>query len=316
MGSQKWILVTGGAGFIGSHHCLALLNAGHSVCCVDNLSSGSEANLKRLSEYQGFRFIEHDVVHPLVLEASLAAVYHLACPASPRAYQENPVQTFKTAVLGSLNMLELAREQGARILLSSTSEVYGDPEAHPQAEGYWGHVNPIGIRSCYDEGKRGAESLFMDYHRQYGVDTKIARIFNTYGPGMAVKDGRVVPNFIVQALAGEDITIYGSGDQTRSFQYVDDCVRGLMSLMGSGSAVRTPVNIGNPTEVSIGSLAERIVMLTPSRSAIVYQPLPKDDPRRRRPCIALARELLGWSPEVNLDEGLLKTISYFRTRGV
>ncbi|MBQ8994225.1 MAG: SDR family oxidoreductase [Oscillospiraceae bacterium] len=302
------ILVTGGAGFIGSHLCRRLLQQGHEVICLDNLASGSRSNIEPLFEDPNFSFLEQDVQAPVDL--TVDRIYNLACPASPVHYQEDPVQTFKTSVLGALNMLELATRNSARILQTSTSEVYGDPLVHPQRESYWGNVNPIGIRSCYDEGKRGAETLFFDYHRQYGTDIRVVRIFNTYGPLMANDDGRVVSNFIVEALKGEDITIYGDGSQTRSFCYVDDTVRALMLMMET-EGITGPVNVGNPNEIPVKVLADHIIRLTGSSSNIVYQDLPQDDPVRRKPDISSAKELLGWTPEVPLEEGLQKTIESF-----
>jgi UDP-glucuronate decarboxylase len=305
------ILVTGGAGFLGSHLCDRLLEEGGEVICVDNCFSGSRENIRHLAGNASFEFIRHDIIHPLFAEVD--KVYHLACPASPIHYQFNPIKTVKTNVMGTINMLGLAKRTGARILLASTSEVYGDPEVHPQPEGYWGHVNPIGLRSCYDEGKRVAETLAMDYHRQNRVAVRIARIFNTYGPRMAVKDGRVVSNFIVQALRGEPLTVYGDGSQTRSFCYVSDLIDGLRRLMESADATG-PVNLGNPSEFTILRLAELVLKRTGSRSTVVHKPLPQDDPIQRCPDISLARARLGWEPRIPLEEGLDRTIAYFRQK--
>ena len=305
----KRILVTGGAGFIGSHLCARLLADGHEVIAVDNFFTGRKRNVRHLLDHPGFELVRHDIVQPYQAEVDL--IYNLACPASPVHYQYNPIKTIKCSTVGVVNMLGLAKRCRARILQASTSEVYGDPEIHPQVEGYWGNVNPIGVRSCYDEGKRVAETLLMDYHRQCGVDIRIVRIFNTYGPQMQPDDGRVVSNFIVQALRGEEITIYGDGSQTRSFQYVSDLVEGLVRMMSRDGFIG-PVNIGNPGEFTIRELAERIIALTGSRSGIRQMPLPADDPRRRRPDIALAREKLGWEPRISLDEGLAPTIAWFR----
>lgn len=308
---MKQILVTGGAGFLGSHLCERLLKDGNSVIAVDNYFTGSKKNIEHLLEHKNFEVIRQDVCFPLYIEVD--EIYNLACPASPKYYQKDPIQTLKTSVLGAYNMLGLAKRTGAKILQASTSEVYGDPTVHPQPEYYWGNVNPIGIRSCYDEGKRSAETLFMDYYRQHGVKIKIMRIFNTYGPRMAVDDGRVVSNFIVQALQGQDITIYGNGEQTRSFCYVDDLINGMMKLMNTDDTVTGPINIGNPGEFTIQELAEKIIELTKSSSNIVKRPLPEDDPKQRRPDIALAKTHLNWEPKVNLEQGLLSTIDYFRT---
>ena len=299
------VLVTGGAGFIGSHLCERLLAQGDDVVCVDNYFTGTKHNVDHLRDHRNFELIRHDVTNPLVIEVD--RIYNLACPASPVHYQYNPVKTTKTSVLGAINMLGLAKRVHARILQASTSEVYGDPEQHPQREDYWGHVNPIGIRSCYDEGKRVAETLFMDYHRQNKVDVRIVRIFNTYGPRMHPCDGRVVSNFIVQALRGEPITIYGDGSQTRSFCYVDDLVAGIMAFMEQDSETG-PVNLGNPGEFTIRELAEKVVALTGSKSEIVCRPLPSDDPKQRRPDISRAKALLGWEPKIQLEEGLKRTI--------
>lgn len=302
------ILITGGGGFIGSHLCERLLAEGHDVICLDNFFTGSKENIRHLLDNHRFELIRHDIIEPILLEVD--QVYNMACPASPIHYQYNPVKTTKTSVMGTINMLGLAKRVRARILQASTSEVYGDPEIHPQTESYWGNVNPIGIRSCYDEGKRVAETLMMDYHRQNGVEIRIARIFNTYGPRMAERDGRVVSNFTVQALKGEDITVYGDGSQTRSFCYVSDLVEGLIRLMNT-DGFTGPVNLGNPCETSILEFAERIIALTGSSSKIIFKPLPADDPRQRQPDITLAKEKLGWQPTVPLETGLRATIDYF-----
>jgi UDP-glucuronate decarboxylase len=307
--SRKRILVTGGAGFIGSHLIDRLLAQGHEVLCVDNLFTGTKRNIDHLHEHRLFEFVRHDVTFPLYVEVD--EIYNLACPASPIHYQHDPVQTTKTSVHGAINMLGLAKRLGCRILQASTSEVYGDPILHPQPESYWGNVNPIGPRSCYDEGKRCAETLFFDYHRQHRLEIKVARIFNTYGPRMHHADGRVVSNFIVQALRGDPITVYGKGQQTRSFCYVDDLVDGLVRLMESPASLTGPVNLGNPHEFTIRELAETVIAKTGSRSRIVHEPLPADDPKQRQPEITLAREHLGWEPEVPLTEGLDRTIAYF-----
>ena len=308
---SKKILVTGGAGFIGSHLCRRLLADGHRVLCVDSLFTGTKENIEGLLGDKNFEFIQHDIVTPLVVDAD--QVYNLACPASPVHYQYNPVHTTKTSVNGAINMLGLARRTGARILQASTSEVYGDPEIHPQPESYWGRVNTVGPRACYDEGKRCAETLFFDYHRQHKLDIKVVRIFNTYGPNMHPNDGRVVSNFIVQALQNKDITIYGDGSQTRSFQYVDDLIEGLLAMMASPADFTGPVNIGNPDEFTMKQLAEKVLELIPeSKSKLVYKPLPQDDPRQRQPDIRLAKEKLGWAPKVKLNDGLQKTVDYFR----
>ncbi len=303
------VLVTGGAGFVGSHLCDRLLAEGKDVLCVDNFFTGTKDNLLHILSHPRFELIRHDVTFPLYVEVD--EIYNLACPAAPIHYQFDPVQTTKTSVHGAINMLGLAKRLRARILQASTSEVYGDPEVHPQVEGYWGHVNPIGIRSCYDEGKRCAETLFFDYHRQHSLQIKVARIFNTYGPRMHPNDGRVVSNFIVQALKGEPITIYGDGSQTRSFCYVDDLVEALMRLMATPEGVTGPMNLGNPHEFSIGELAEKVVKLTGSRSKIKRMPLPSDDPKQRRPDISFAKKQLKWKPVTELDEGLARTIDYF-----
>lgn len=306
------ILITGGAGFLGSHLCERLLSDGHEVLCLDNFFTGSKENIRHLLPHPHFECIRHDVINPIYLEVD--RIFNLACPASPIHYQFNPIKTIKTSVMGAINTLGLAKRVKARILQASTSEVYGDPEVHPQPEGYWGRVNPIGVRSCYDEGKRAAECLMMDYHRQNGVDIKIARIFNTYGPRMAVNDGRVVSNLIVQALRGEELTVYGAGTQTRSFCYVDDLIAGLIALMDSPADFTGPVNLGTPAEFTILELARTVIGMTGSSSRIVLQPIPQDDPVQRKPDITLARERLGWEPRVTLAEGLEKTIAYFRER--
>jgi UDP-glucuronate decarboxylase len=308
--SRKRVLVTGGAGFLGSHLCDRLIGQGHDVLCVDNFFTGTKRNIAHLIGNPFFELIRHDVTFPLYLE--IDEIYNLACPASPIHYQHDPVQTTKTSVHGAINMLGLAKRLGVKILQASTSEVYGDPAVHPQTEDYWGHVNPIGPRSCYDEGKRCAETLFFDYHRQLGLPIKVARIFNTYGPRMHPADGRVVSNFIVQALNGEPITIYGDGNQTRSFCYVDDLIDGLTRLMDSAEEVTGPINLGNPSEFSMRELAEKVLAKVGGPSAVVHEPLPADDPRQRQPDIARARSLLDWSPQVALDDGLDKTIAYFR----
>lgn len=307
----KRILVTGGAGFLGSHLCERLIKEGNDVICLDNLFTGNKDNIRHLLGNQYFEFIRHDIIQPIILEVD--QIYNLACPASPIHYQYNPIKTTKTSVLGAMNMLGLAKRVHARILQASTSEVYGDPEVHPQPESYRGCVNPIGIRSCYDEGKRVAETLFFDYHRMHGVEIKVMRIFNTYGPKMHPSDGRVVSNFIVQALKGNDITIYGDGSQTRSFCYVDDLIDGMIRLMNSRAEFTGPVNIGNPGEFTIKQLAELVIKLTGSSSKLVFQPLPSDDPLQRKPVIDLAVKELDWKPTVPLEEGLLKTIEYFKT---
>lgn len=308
-GNVKKVLVTGGAGFLGSHLCERLLEQGHEVLCVDNFFTGARSNIVKLLSHPNFELKRHDVTFPLYVEVD--EIYNLACPASPIHYQFDPVQTTKTSVIGAINMLGLAKRVKAKILQASTSEVYGDPEVHPQDETYWGRVNPIGFRSCYDEGKRCAETLFFDYKRQHGVEIKVARIFNTYGPRMHPNDGRVVSNIVLQALRGEDITLYGDGTQTRSFCYVDDLVEGLIRLMNSAPEVSGPINLGNPSEFTIKQLAEAVIDLTGSRSQMVYRPLPPDDPRQRKPDITLARELLSWAPTVELKEGLVRTAGYF-----
>ena len=308
---MKRILVTGGAGFIGSHLCERLLNEGNDVICLDNYFTGSKDNIRHLISNDHFELVRHDITKPYTAEVD--EIYNLACPASPVHYQYDAVKTIQTCVIGSMNMLGLAKQVRAKILQASTSEVYGDPTIHPQVESYWGNVNPIGIRSCYDEGKRCAETLFMDYHRQNNLCIKIVRIFNTYGPRMSMNDGRVVSNFIVQALRGEDITIYGDGKQTRSFQYVDDLVEGMIRMMNTGNDFTGPVNIGNPGEFTMLELAEKVIELTGSKSKIIFQPLPQDDPRQRKPDITLAQEKLnGWQPNIQLTEGLQRTIDYFK----
>jgi UDP-glucuronate decarboxylase len=308
---RKKILVTGGAGFVGSHLCERLLHQGHEVVCLDNYFTGQKQNVIHLLDNPFFELVRHDVTTPYYIEVD--EIYNLACPASPIHYQYNPIKTIKTSVMGAVNMLGLAKRIRAKILQASTSEVYGDPQIHPQVESYWGHVNPIGERSCYDEGKRAAETLFVDYHKQNNVKIKIVRIFNTYGPRMHPNDGRVVSNFIVQALRNEDITIYGNGSQTRSFQYIDDLIEGLVRMMASRDLFTGPVNIGNPNEFTIMRLAEEIIRLTGSKSKIIRRPLPPDDPAQRQPNIDLAKKELGWTPEIQLEEGLMKTITYFQT---
>ncbi|MBW8317228.1 MAG: UDP-glucuronic acid decarboxylase family protein [Hydrogenophaga sp.] len=308
--NRKRVMITGGAGFLGSHLCERLLNEGNDVLCVDNFYSGTKDNVAHLVNNPHFELMRHDVTFPLYVEVD--EIYNLACPASPIHYQRDPVQTTKTSVHGAINVLGLAKRTGARIFQASTSEVYGDPEVHPQEESYWGRVNPIGIRSCYDEGKRCAETLFFDYHRQHRVKIKVARIFNTYGPRMHPNDGRVVSNFIVQALRGEDITIYGDGSQTRSFCYADDLIEGFVRLMASSDSVTGPINLGNPVEFTIKELAEAVLTKVGGRSRLVFKPLPQDDPRQRRPDIARAQAELGWEPRVQLDAGLEKTIHYFK----
>lgn len=307
---RRRVLVTGGAGFLGSHLCERLLEAGHEVLCVDNFYTGRKANVAHLLVNPFFEIVRHDICFPLYVEVD--EIYNLACPASPIYYQNDPVQTTKTSVHGSINMLGLAKRVKARIFLASTSEVYGDPSIHPQPETYWGNVNPVGLRSCYDEGKRCAETLFFDYHRQHGLRVKVARIFNTYGPRMQPDDGRVVSNFIVQALRGEDITVYGDGSQTRSFCYVDDMVEGILKFMASPDDLTGPLNLGNPGEFSIIELAREVIRLAGSKAGIVFRPLPSDDPRQRQPDITLARNRLGWTPVTELSAGLARTIEYFR----
>lgn len=306
---KQKILVTGGAGFLGSHLCTALVHQGHEVLCLDNFYTGRKANIHSLISHANFEVIRHDICGTISIEVD--AIYHLACPASPPHYQKDPIQTTKTSIFGMLNVLELARRLKIPVLFSSTSEVYGDPVVHPQTEDYWGHVNPIGIRACYDEGKRCAETFCMDYHRQYGVDIKIARIFNTYGPNMCPQDGRVISNFIMQALQNQPLTIYGDGNQTRSFCYVDDNIAGLMKLMQSKS-IHQPVNIGNPVEYTMKEIAEKIIALTGSQSKISYLPLPQDDPKQRKPDITRARTLLNWEPTISLETGIKQTTQYFK----
>lgn len=308
--NRKRVLVTGGAGFLGSHLCERLLDSGCDVICLDNFYSGTKDNVTHLLSNPNFELMRHDVTFPLYVEVD--EIYNLACPASPVHYQRDPVQTTKTSVHGAINMLGLAKRTKAKIFQASTSEVYGDPEIHPQPESYWGKVNPIGIRSCYDEGKRCAETLFFDYHRQHGLDIKVVRIFNTYGPRMHPNDGRVVSNFIVQALRGEDITIYGDGSQTRSFCYVDDLIEGFIRLMESPRGVTGPINIGNPNEFTILELAETVLRLVGGPSKLIVMPLPQDDPKQRKPDITQAQDILSWEPKVQLEEGLTKTIRYFK----
>lgn len=307
---MKKILVTGGAGFLGSHLCERLLNDGSDVLCVDNFFTGEKANIAHIMSNSFFEVMRHDITFPLYVEVD--EIYNLACPASPIHYQFDPVQTTKTSVHGAINMLGLAKRVKARIFQASTSEVYGDPEIHPQTEDYWGRVNPIGIRSCYDEGKRCAETLFFDYYRQYNLEIKVARLFNTYGPRMHPNDGRVVSNFIVQALKGNEVTIYGNGQQTRSFCYVDDLIEGFVRLMNTDAGFTGPVNLGNPNEFTILELAENILRMTNSKSKLIFKPLPQDDPKQRQPNIALAKEKFGWEPRVQLEDGLKETIGYFR----
>lgn len=308
------ILITGGAGFVGSHLCERLLEAGHRVICVDNLFTGSKDNIEHLLTNKNFVFINHDIIESFYIEEKIDQIYNLACPASPIHYQQNPVRTIKANTIGMINMLGLARKHKARILQASTSEVYGDPEITPQKENYRGNVNTVGPRACYDEGKRCAETLCFDYKRMHGMEIKVIRIFNTYGPRMAFNDGRVVSNFILQALRGEDITIYGDGKQTRSFGYVDDLVSGMIKMMNSSADFTGPVNIGNPGEFTIKELAEKVIKLTDSKSKLIYQPLPEDDPKQRCPDIGLAKEKLGWEPSISVDDGLKKTIENFRLR--
>lgn len=310
---MKKILVTGGCGFIGSNLCKKLLDAGNYVICLDNLFTGTENNIAAFKDKPNFKFIYHDVINPLNLEENIDEIYNLACPASPIHYQFNPIKTAQTSVFGALNMLELATQKRAKILQASTSEIYGDPEVHPQPEAYWGYVNSIGIRSCYDESKRMAETLFFDYHRQYSTAIKLIRIFNTYGPNMNIDDGRVISNFIVQALRNEDITVYGSGLQTRSFCYIDDLLEGMTKMMESDNNFIGPVNLGNPEEFTMLSLAELIISMTGSKSKIEFKPLPSDDPARRKPMIDLAKQKLKWEPKINLQTGLTKTIKYFES---
>lgn len=308
---MKNILVTGGAGFIGAHLCRYLLEKGESIICLDNFSTGSKANISDLTKNSNFRLIEHDIASPIDVNERIDQIYNLACPASPVHYQTDPVQTVKTNTIGVIHILNLANKYKAKVLQASTSEIYGDPLEHPQTENYKGNVNPIGPRACYDEGKRVAETLFFDYHRQNNVDIKVARIFNTYGPGMAKNDGRVISNFILQALLGESITVYGDGNQTRSLCYVSDMVLGLQALMHAENFTG-PVNIGNPAELKILDIAKKIIELTGSKSKIIFKPIPQDDPRQRRPDISLAETKLNWHPQINLDEGLAKTIEYFK----
>lgn len=310
---MKKILVTGGCGFIGSNLCKKLLDAGNYVICIDNLFTGTEKNIAAFKDKPNFKFIYHDVINPLNLEENIDEIYNLACPASPIHYQFNPIKTAQTSVFGALNMLELATQKQAKILQASTSEIYGDPEVHPQPEAYWGYVNSIGIRSCYDESKRMAETLFFDYHRQYSTAIKLIRIFNTYGPNMNIDDGRVISNFIVQALRNEDITVYGSGLQTRSFCYIDDLLEGMTKMMESDNNFIGPVNLGNPEEFTMLSLAELIISMTGSKSKIEFKSLPSDDPARRKPMIDLAKQKLKWEPKINLQTGLTKTIKYFES---
>lgn len=308
---MKKILVTGGAGFLGSHLCDRLIAQGHDVICLDSFFTGSQANIAHLKPHPRFRLLTQDVTEPIAIDA-LDEIYNLACPASPVHYQYDPIHTMKTSVLGALNVLELAKRTGAKAFQASTSEVYGDPAVHPQVESYWGNVNPIGPRSCYDEGKRAAETLFFDYHRTLGIPIKVVRIFNTYGPRMAADDGRVVSNFIVQALKGEDLTIYGDGSQTRSFCYADDLVEGFIKLMNSDASIVGPINMGNPGEFTMLELAEKVLKQTGSNSKLIYLPLPQDDPKQRRPDISQAQNLLGWSLTVPLEQGLEKAIAYFK----
>jgi len=310
--NNKKILVTGGAGFIGSHLCKKLLEQGNEVICLDNFFTGQKSNILDLLNNKKFELVRHDIVKPIMLEVD--QIYHLACPASPVHYQFNPVKTIKTNVIGTLNMLGLAKRVKARILQASTSEVYGDPKEHPQKENYWGNVNPVGIRSCYDEGKRVAETLCMDYHRQNNVDIRIVRIFNTYGPNMCINDGRVVSNFIVHALQDKNVVIYGDGNQTRSFQYIDDLIEGMTKMMDNKNDFIGPVNLGNPVEFSIKELAKKVLeLIQESKSKIIYKELPNDDPKQRKPDISLAKEKLNWEPKINIEEGLKKTIDYFKS---
>lgn len=309
MPQRKRILVTGGAGFIGFHLCSKLLSQGHKVICLDNFYTSSRDNIKPLIDHPNFELVEQSVEYPFHFDVD--QIYNLACPASPIHYQKDPVMTFKTSVWGAYYSLELALKCGAKIMQASTSEVYGDPECRPQNEGYWGHVNPIGIRSCYDEGKRGAETLFMDYHRKYGTHIKIIRIFNTYGPNMQPNDGRVVSNFIIQALKGQDITIYGDGTQTRSFQYVDNLIEGMIKIMDTPDSFIGPVNLGNPSEITVAELAQKIIDLTGTKSKIKFEPLPMDDPKERQPDITVAKAVIGYNPDIQLTEGLNSTIEYF-----
>lgn len=309
---KKHILVAGGAGFLGSHLIDRLIGAGNSVLCVDNFTTGSQRNIRHHLGSPDFRFIQHDIINPLNVEEDVDEIYNLACPASPENYQVDPIQTMKTSVFGAVNLLDLAANKNAKILQASTSEVYGDPLVHPQVEAYWGNVNPIGVRSCYDEGKRAAETLFFDHHRQKGTKVKVARIFNTYGPRMDPNDGRVVSNFVVQALKNEPITMYGDGTQTRSFCYVDDLIEVLIRFMASEDSIIGPLNTGNPNEFTVNQLASKVLALTKSTSQLVYTVLPSDDPTQRRPDIQLAKTVLDWSPRIELDQGLTKTIAYYR----
>jgi UDP-glucuronate decarboxylase len=304
------VLITGGAGFLGSHLCDRLIASGHDVLCLDNFFTGNKSNIQHLIGNSRFEIIRHDIINPIYLEVD--QIYNLACPASPVHYQCNPIKTIKTNVMGAINTLGLAKRVHATILQASTSEVYGDPDMHPQREDYWGHVNPVGIRSCYDEGKRAAECLFMDYHRQNGVNIKIIRIFNTYGPRMSLNDGRVVSNFIVQALKGQDITIYGDGSQTRSFCFVSDLVDAIIRMMETPDEVIGPINLGNPNEFTIRELAETVIRLTCSKSKMIFRPLPADDPTQRKPDISMAKKILKWEPKIQLEEGLIQTIDYFK----
>jgi len=308
--NMKRILITGGAGFLGSHLCDRLIEQGNEILCLDNFFTGSKDNIIHLLTNPLFELIRHDIINPILIEAN--QIFNLACPASPVHYQYNPIKTIKTNVMGTINTLGMAKRLNAKILQASTSEVYGDPDVHPQREDYWGRVNPIGRRSCYDEGKRAAECLMMDYHRQNNVKVKICRIFNTYGPRMALNDGRVVSNFIIQALKGQDITVYGDGSQTRSFCYVDDMIAGLIMMMASADSFLGPINLGNPEEFSILDLAETIISMTGKQSKVVFKPLPQDDPMQRKPDISLAMNTLGWQPRISLEEGLERTIAYFR----
>lgn len=308
---KKKIVVTGGAGFIGSHLCQKLIEDGNDVICVDNLFTGSKDNIRHLLNHPYFEFIRHDITEPLYIECD--QIYNLACPASPTHYQHDPIQTFKTSVIGSYNMLGLAKRTQARILQASTSEIYGDPNIHPQAESYWGNVNPIGVRACYDEGKRGAETLFFDYHRKHNLEIRVVRIFNTFGPNMSSNDGRVISNFITQSLDNLDITIYGDGSQSRSFCYVDDLVTGLIDFMNQDASVG-PINLGNEHVYSINELAKKIKLLTSSNSEIIYKSLPSDDPYKRKPDLSLAKKLINWNPQTTMDEALEKTILYFKTK--
>jgi UDP-glucuronate decarboxylase len=312
MNKQKTILVTGGAGFIGSHLCEYLLNQGHKVICLDNLFTGSQKNINRFVKNKNFEFIKHDIVEPFYIDKKIDQIYNLACPASPIQYQKNAIHTVKANTIGIINVLDFAKKHKARILQASTSEIYGDPLEHPQKETYWGNVNTIGIRSCYDEGKRISETLMFDYHRTWSIEIKVARIFNTYGPNMLENDGRVVSNFIVQALKNKPMTIYGTGNQTRSFGYVDDLINGLVKLMNSSKSFLGPVNLGNPHEFTIKELAERVIKLTNSKSKIIYKTLPQDDPHKRKPNIGLAERILKWQPKIELEQGLQRTIKYFK----